>query len=81
MSDIGPEILRETIISDEAHFHLGGFVNKSCFWSDGVIGPYFSENEAGATLQRLDDFVWPVLDIIFLIVITFLSFLCMALRE
>ena len=65
-------------MSDEAHFRLGGYVNKqNCriwglgnpkmiivksvypqrvsawcgFWSGGIIGPYFSENEAGATVS------------------------------
>ena len=64
---------RKIIFSDEAHFHLGGYVNKqNCriwgseqphanverpmhpprvtvwcgFWSGGIIGPFFFENEA-----------------------------------
>ncbi|CAK9813904.1 Transposable element Tc3 transposase [Anthophora plagiata] len=65
---------RKIIFSDEAHFHLGGYVNKqNCriwgsenphvivekpmhpqrvtvwcgFWSGGIIGPFFFENEQG----------------------------------
>lgn len=72
-----PEFYRKIIFSDEAHFHLGGYVNKqNCriwgsenphvieekpmysqrvtvwcgFWSGGIIGPFFFENEAGATV-------------------------------
>lgn len=85
------------ILSDEAHFHLSGYVNKqNCriwgsenpremveqplhpqrvtvwcgFWSGGVIGPYFFENDAGATVSvnglryrtMLTDFFWPEID-------------------
>ena len=46
------------IFSDEAHFDLGGYVNKqNClwaqktstvwFWSRGIIGPFFLENGQG----------------------------------
>lgn len=72
-ADFGQKI----IFSDEAHFHLGGYVNKqNCriwgtenphvimekpmhpqrvtvwcgFWSGGIIGPFFFENEAGAAV-------------------------------
>ena len=65
---------KKIIFSDEAHFDLGGYVNKqNCrnwatenphayfekpthpkrvtiwcrFWSTGIIGPYFFENEQG----------------------------------
>ena len=60
---------KKIIFSDEAHFDLGGYVNKqSCsiwgtenphayienpthnpcgFWSRGIIGPFFFENEQG----------------------------------
>ena len=65
-------------MSDEAHFHLGGYVNKQniCilgsenpkvvikkslylqhvsvwhdFWTGGIIGPYFFENETGASVS------------------------------
>ena len=72
-----PDFHRKIIFSDEAYFHLGGYVNKqNCriwgsenprmiaekpfhpqrvtvwcdFWIGGVIGPYFFENEASATV-------------------------------
>ncbi len=68
---------KKIIFSDEAHFHLGGYVNKqNCriwgtenphvilekpkhpqrvtvwcgFWSGGIIGPFFFENEQGAAV-------------------------------
>ncbi|KYM81653.1 Major facilitator superfamily domain-containing protein 6, partial [Atta colombica] len=68
---------RKIIFSDEAHFHLGGYVNKqNCclwgsknphivmekpmhpqrvtvwcgFWSGGIIGLFFFENEQGAAV-------------------------------
>lgn len=71
------EFYRKIIFSDEAHFHLGGYVNKQnsriwgtenphvvgekpmhpqrvtvwCgFWSGGIIGPFFFENEGGAAV-------------------------------
>ena len=71
------EFYRKIIFSDEAHFHLGGYVNKhNCqiwgtenphvivekpmhpsrvtvwcaFWSNGIIGPFFFENEDGDTV-------------------------------
>lgn len=71
------EFYRKIIFSDEAHFHLGGYVNKqNCriwgtenphvvvekpihpqrvtvwcgFWSGGIIGPFFFENEEGASV-------------------------------
>lgn len=97
MHENDPEFHRKIILSDEAHFHLGGFVNKqNCriwgsenprvivekplypqrvtvwcgLWSGGVIGPYFFENEAGATVtvnglryrEMINDFLWPELD-------------------
>lgn len=92
-----PDFHRKIIFSDEAHFHLGGYVNKqNCriwgsenprmivekplhpqrvtvwcgFWAGGVIGPYFFENEAGATVTvnglryraMINDFLWPELE-------------------
>lgn len=91
------DFFRKIIFSDEAHFHLQGFVNKqNCriwgaenprtiveknlypqrvtvwcgIWAGGVIGPYFFENEEGATVTvnaeryrgMLTDFLWPRLD-------------------
>ena len=91
-----PDFHRKIIFSDEAHFHLGGHVNKqNCriwgsenpriiaekpfhhqcvtvwcgFWIGDVIGPYFFENEAGATVTvnglryraMITDFLWPEL--------------------
>lgn len=88
---------RKIIFSDEAHFHLGGYVNKqNCriwgsenpqvvverpmhpnrvtvwcgFWSGGIIGPYFFENEDGDSVtvngvryrDMLTNFLWPLLD-------------------
>lgn len=71
------EFYRKIIFSDEAHFHLGGYVNKqNCriwgtenphvveekpihpqrvtvwcgFWSGGIIGPFFFENDEGAAV-------------------------------
>ena len=61
-----PILAKKIIFSDEAHFDLGGYVNKqNCricgtenqhayiekpthpceFWSSGIIGPFFFENE------------------------------------
>lgn len=80
--------------SDEAHFHIGGYVNKqNCriwgsenphvtvekqmhpqrvtvwcgFWSGGIIGPFFFENERGAAVtvngeryrDMLNEFLFP----------------------
>src|ERR1700712_2636076 len=91
------EFHRKIFFSDEAYFHLGGFVNKQNFriwgsenprvivekplypqrvtvwcglWSSGVIGPYFFENDAGATVtvnglryrEMINNFLWPELD-------------------
>lgn len=71
------DFAQKIIFSDEAHFHLGGYVNKqNCriwgsenphvvlqkpmhplrvtvwcgLWSGGIIGPYFFQNEDGATI-------------------------------
>ena len=67
---------KKTIFTDEAHFNLGGYVNKqNCniwgtenphaytentthpkrvclcgFWSRGIIGPFFFENEQGKAI-------------------------------
>lgn len=92
-----PHFFKKIILSDEAHFHLSGYVNKqNCriwgsenptemveqplhpqrvtvwcgFWAGGVIGPYFFENEAGATVsvngvryrEMLTNFFWPEVD-------------------
>ena len=78
MHENKPEFHQRIIISDEAHFHLGGYVNKQnsyiwgsgnpkmiieeplypqhvsvwCdFWPEGIIGSYFFENKAGATVS------------------------------
>lgn len=88
---------KKIIFSDEAHFHLSGYVNKqNCrIWGDenphvyheqplhalktivwcglgseGIIGPYFSENEAGQTAtingeryrNMLTNYFWHELD-------------------
>ena len=77
MHENQPEFHRKIIMSDEAHFHLEGYVNKqNCriwgsekpkmiiekplysqrliawcgFWAEGIFGPYFFENEAGAAV-------------------------------
>ena len=59
-----PILAKKNIFSDEAHFDLGGYVNKqNChieepthpkratvgcgFWSKGIIGSFFFENEQG----------------------------------
>ena len=60
MHENEPEFHRKMIMSDEAHFHLGGYVNKqNCqnvtvwcsFWAGGIIRPHFFENEAGAAVS------------------------------
>ncbi|EFN63948.1 hypothetical protein EAG_14216, partial [Camponotus floridanus] len=81
--------------SDEAHFSLGGYVNKQncriwgnenpqvsqerpmhpgkvwcAFWSGGVIGPYFFENDEGITVtvnsqrygRMITNFFWPEIE-------------------
>ena len=88
---------KKIIFSDEAHFHLCGFVNKQnclvwahknprqivekplhprkvnvwcAFSANGIIGPYFFENEAGnsvtVTRERyramITNFLWPELN-------------------
>ncbi|KZC15025.1 hypothetical protein WN55_08618 [Dufourea novaeangliae] len=88
---------RKIIFSDEAHFHLGGYVNKqNCriwgsenphvivekpmhpqrvtvwcgFWSGGIIGPFFFENEQGNAVTvngdryraMLSDFLFPKIE-------------------
>lgn len=97
MQTIDPDFFRKIILSDEAHFHLDGYVNKqNCriwgsenprtivekslhpkrvtvwcgFWVGGVIGPYFFENDEGATItvnseryrRMLIEFLWPILN-------------------
>lgn len=87
---------KKIIFSDEAHFHLSGFVNKqNCriwgldnpqemqeqqmhplrvtvwcgFWSGGVIGPYFFEDDEGNAVtvtgeryrRMITEFLWPQL--------------------
>jgi len=93
---VDEHFVKNIIFSDEAHFHLSGFVNKqNCriwgnenprvthehqmhpqktimwcgFWSGGVIGPFFFENDEGdsATVngeryrRMLTSFLWPFL--------------------
>ena len=52
---------RKIIFSNEAHLHIGGYVNKqNCriwglenpngFWYGGIIGPFFFENEQGVAV-------------------------------
>lgn len=95
--EIDDDFAQKIIFSDEAHFHLGGYVNKqNCriwgsenpqeyeekpmhplrvtvwcgLWRGGIIGPYFFENEAGATVtvngityrNMLTSFLWPYLE-------------------
>ena len=94
---LGRNCTKQIIFSDEAHFHLGGYVNKqNChiwgsenphevlekpmhplrvtvwcgLWSGGIIGPYFFEDEGGATVTvngdtyrtMITDFFMPTLD-------------------
>ncbi|CAK1579984.1 unnamed protein product [Parnassius mnemosyne] len=96
-SEVDTNFSEKVIFSDEAHFHLDGFVNtQNCriwdsenphaihekqmhpqrvtvwcgFWSGGVIGPYFFENEAEIAVtvngiryrNMITDFLWPQLD-------------------
>lgn len=91
------DFVKKIIFSDEAHFHVDGYVNKqNCriwgmenprvvqeqpmhaqrvtvwcgFWTGGVIGPYFFENEAGNAVtvngvryrEMIREFLWPHLD-------------------
>lgn len=93
----GADFGQKIIFSDEAHFHLGGYVNKqNCriwgtenphvivekpmhpqrvtvwcgFWSGGIIGPFFFENEQGAAVTvngeryraMINDFLFPALE-------------------
>lgn len=88
---------KKIVFSDEAHFHLGGFVNRHnsriwgsenprvineraqypkkttvwcALWSQGVIGPFFFENdnEFAVTVnghryrEMIKNFFWPQLD-------------------
>lgn len=88
---------RKIVFSDEAHFHLAGYVNKqNCriwgsenphviveqpmhpqrvtvwcgFWSGGIIGPFFFENDEGATVTvngdryraMLNEFLFPKIE-------------------
>ena len=77
-----PILAKKIIFSDEAHFDVGGYVNKqNCsvwgtenphvyiekpthpkqvtvwcgFWSRGIIGPFFFENEQGESVTVNDD--------------------------
>ena len=46
-------VKKKIIFSDEAHFDLGGYVNKQncCIWGTiGIIGPFFSENKQGEAI-------------------------------
>ena len=93
----GDDFSSKIIFSDEAHFHLGGYVNKqNCriwglenphviyekpiyppkltvwcgLWANDIIGPYFFENDDGATVtvnsghyrNMLREFLWPKLN-------------------
>ena len=80
---------KKIIISYEAHFDLGGYVNKqNCriwgtenshayiekpthskrvtvwcrFWSRGIIGPFFFENEQGEAVTVNGDRYWAMLN-------------------
>ena len=69
-----PILVKKNTFSDEAHFHLGGYVIKqncricdteniakpthpkrvtvwSGFWSRGIIGPFYFENEQGEAIR------------------------------
>ena len=58
-------LAKEIIFSDEGHFDLSGYVNKqNCriwatdwcgFWSRGIIGPFFLENEQEEAVTVNDD--------------------------
>lgn len=96
-TEFDDEFCKRIIFSDEAHFHLGVYVNKqNCriwgrenpreinekpmhplrvtvwcgFSANGVIGPYFFENENGEAetvngeryRQMLNNFLWPRLE-------------------
>ena len=52
MHENEPEFHRKIIMSDEAHFHLGGYINdQNCrIWAEGIIELYFFENEARAAV-------------------------------
>lgn len=85
------------IFSDEAHFHLNGYVNKQncrvwgtenprvfvekkmyplrttvwcALWAGGVIGPFFFEDDEGATVtvngdryrSMISEWLWPILE-------------------
>ena len=89
--------MKHFVTLNEAHFHLGGYINKQnwriwgsenpkmiiekplypqrvtiwCgFWAGGIIGSYFSENEAGAAVSvnglryrtMINEFLWPDLE-------------------
>lgn len=97
IAEQGTGFSEKIIFSDEAHFHLNGYVNKQncriwasenprvvvekplhsarvtvwcAFWSGGVIGPYFFENEAGNAVtvnglryrDMLTNYFWPIID-------------------
>ena len=75
---------KKVIVLDEAHFDLGGYVNKqNCclwgtenphkyiekrvtvwcgFWSRGIIGPFFFENEQGKAITVNGDRYWAMLN-------------------
>ena len=84
-----PILAKEIIFSDEAHFDLGGYVNRqNCciwgtekphayiekptqpkqltvwcgFWSRGIIGPFFFENEQEKAVTVNGDRYWAMLN-------------------
>ena len=62
---------KKIIFLDEAHFHIGGYVNKpnSCichYISRGIIGPFFFENEQEETVTVNGDRYWAMLNEFFL---------------
>ena len=70
MHENEPKFYRKIIMSDEAHFHLGGYVNKqNCricgsetnnlmrfLWAKGIIEPYFF------SIQELKEKIRAVID-------------------
>lgn len=95
--EIDDNFAQKIIFSDEAHFHLGGYVNKqNCriwgsenphvviekpmhpervtvwcgFWSGGIIGPFFFQDDNGRNVTvngeryrgMITDFLWPEIE-------------------